>query len=620
MNLFFKSKPSEYNNRLEQILDNKMYSTIVKNLLLSMLYKIETAFKDYNEVKVDSDTKSNIIERMLYIISEECEHIVAVTPKTEAAKVLDEENVSYKIDANKKSILVYANEKDICSALIALDFMARRNRYKEERKELNFKNIENDYLYNVVTDMFLRAETMNYSEIIRDFTGWAWTQETKDIDSIAFNLIYQDLLLLLGYKNVKELFKDYERDKFQEFISRNSGENALVEYSKPLINFKFLNKLKQKELEIERQKYFEEQLKNQNEKKMREQIKKNLILKVEAEEQIKEEYRNKIREVLEKEYGKRDSYNLINNIYIIMLAEEMRLDEKVIKKVEARYKELTKELTLMKNNKEYLQMAKKEAYFATTRIKQIEKIFRDKKLFNEEYVIKNKQRRNGEKVLDANELVLLLKKEEENEIYKLVKYSKFLKAENFIKIREDLLREFSIIKTAFTIYKNNKIANALVALQIETTKLLKKQIEKYKAKERVIDQIYKLRYFNNLAITKKSNCYQVEQLVGAMQEITNILIDKAIDKKVIENISDSISLCYNILRPVFYSRIIYLNNVSIKVQKIRERQNGSNKKDKLSTIRVILNESGEEESDYQALVTNLKMIKIRLNRKIDLFL
>ena len=41
MRIFSKLNSNEYNNQLEKILENKTFDESVKNLLLSMLYKIE---------------------------------------------------------------------------------------------------------------------------------------------------------------------------------------------------------------------------------------------------------------------------------------------------------------------------------------------------------------------------------------------------------------------------------------------------------------------------------------------------------------------------------------------------------------------------------------------------
>jgi len=49
--LFSKLDIKDYNNELEKILENKLFSVDVKNILLSMFYKIENAYKDYKVIK-----------------------------------------------------------------------------------------------------------------------------------------------------------------------------------------------------------------------------------------------------------------------------------------------------------------------------------------------------------------------------------------------------------------------------------------------------------------------------------------------------------------------------------------------------------------------------------------
>lgn len=49
--LISKLNIKDYNNQLERILSKKNYSAETKNLLLNMLYKIETSYEDYNKVK-----------------------------------------------------------------------------------------------------------------------------------------------------------------------------------------------------------------------------------------------------------------------------------------------------------------------------------------------------------------------------------------------------------------------------------------------------------------------------------------------------------------------------------------------------------------------------------------
>ena len=52
----------DYNNELEKKLEQKTFEENVQSNLLSILYKIETAYKDYETVKRDVETKEEYIE------------------------------------------------------------------------------------------------------------------------------------------------------------------------------------------------------------------------------------------------------------------------------------------------------------------------------------------------------------------------------------------------------------------------------------------------------------------------------------------------------------------------------------------------------------------------------
>jgi len=60
----------DYNNELEKKLEQKTFEENVQSNLLSILYKIETAYKDYETVKRDVETKEEYIEQLIKIIEE----------------------------------------------------------------------------------------------------------------------------------------------------------------------------------------------------------------------------------------------------------------------------------------------------------------------------------------------------------------------------------------------------------------------------------------------------------------------------------------------------------------------------------------------------------------------
>ena len=66
MNIFSKMK--DYTDELDDILDRKYFSSTIKNLLSSMLYKIDISYNDYAKVKRAVREKNLFIEDVLEIV------------------------------------------------------------------------------------------------------------------------------------------------------------------------------------------------------------------------------------------------------------------------------------------------------------------------------------------------------------------------------------------------------------------------------------------------------------------------------------------------------------------------------------------------------------------------
>ena len=76
MKIFSKFK--DYTEMLEEILDKKYFSGQIKNLLLSMLYKIEISYNDFEKVKKVVREKEEYIDDILNIIQKYCDNINCV--------------------------------------------------------------------------------------------------------------------------------------------------------------------------------------------------------------------------------------------------------------------------------------------------------------------------------------------------------------------------------------------------------------------------------------------------------------------------------------------------------------------------------------------------------------
>lgn len=256
----------DYNNELEKILENKLFSYDVKNLLLSMLYKIENAYKDYEVVKVDVPNKKEYIENLFRIIREKALKIFLVKVGTDEAKELEEKGVSYKVDKENGEIVCFQNERVILRALLTLngksimrgtEIFVGMNGVTRDMTNTSAINVFN-YVDEPLNEMIEKGRIDSEVEVMRDFNGWAWDIVTKEIENIEYNFLYQNLMLLNEVEDVHNLNgkmnnlitkmtiekyiscsqnKEY-KEKFEEI--RNSKRERLVLFENKK---EFLNKI-----------------------------------------------------------------------------------------------------------------------------------------------------------------------------------------------------------------------------------------------------------------------------------------------------------------------------------------------------------------------------------------
>ena len=86
-NFLDKIVKKNYNNQIEEVLENKKFDESAKNLLLSMLYKVEASYKDYETVKRDVATKEDYIERIINVIKNNCNMIKIVKNTSEENEI-----------------------------------------------------------------------------------------------------------------------------------------------------------------------------------------------------------------------------------------------------------------------------------------------------------------------------------------------------------------------------------------------------------------------------------------------------------------------------------------------------------------------------------------------------
>ena len=181
---FSKIVKKDYNDRLEEILSDKNFSEDVKNSLLSVFYNLESGYDDYVKVKRNVLDKNEYIENLMNIIKNECDSIIFLNKNNGDTKEV--------VDKNKKEIRCFPIPNNI---LYSLSKIRNKN---IEIKYLD-KNIEEAFTF--LLDM---GDDINFVEPLRDFNGFSWNLIINGFENIKCNLIFQNLIFIVGSNFLSE--------------------------------------------------------------------------------------------------------------------------------------------------------------------------------------------------------------------------------------------------------------------------------------------------------------------------------------------------------------------------------------------------------------------------------
>ena len=171
---------------------------------------METAYDDYKKVKVQVGLKKELLEEIINIINYNCDEIEIVKPKLNEKTKLEDKK--YIVEKDKRRIISYPNEKTVFFAL---------NRLKNKEFVLDSKY---SIIKKPMEELLNQGYIMDIDEIIRDFDGWTWNTVVDEIENITYNLIYQNIKILLGYDFLKN---SMENNKTIDFVAE--FENKLNE-------------------------------------------------------------------------------------------------------------------------------------------------------------------------------------------------------------------------------------------------------------------------------------------------------------------------------------------------------------------------------------------------------
>ncbi len=460
----------DYNIELEGILDKKAFNEEAQNLLLSIFYKIENFYSDYKQVKRQVPNRDEFIQEIINMISNNCKEIEIIKPRG----VKKQEK--YSINLEKKIIETFPNELILMYALYKID---------------QIKKIEEKALIdNAVIDVLNEGRTLNCSELIRDFNGWSWTTMLDKLDSIQYNLVFQNLLLLLGHEEISNISKQKDRNQ--------------------------------------------------------------IILKLQKE--------------IESKYGEETGNEFSRLFFSICILLKSSIDEKYKKEVINEKKKLTDKLERLQDKATFLSKITNDKKELTNKIKEIDKILNNVDLLKEEYEKRNAKLAKDDKIFSISNLVEIIEAERNEFMQDIKEYNDLIDPRKFGDMKKRIeQKQVFFNKLELSENKKEPINQYILDIQKQFLKCFKIQIEKCILKKDMIDLIYEYRYYRFLKYNKERNIKENRYLNKQNQEITNIIIKKAEELKVLEKISNNDEYNKSILEEIFNTRIITLENIFIQI-------------------------------------------------------
>ena len=504
--LFSKIVKKDYNNDLEKVLSKKDFSEEVKSTLLSMFYKIENGYNDYNKVKRNTYDKKHYIEKLIDTIDKDCE-------KIEFSK--DE-----KIDIDKKEIICKPIELNLLNSI----------------SKIKKKNIVVTYLDESIEEAFSdflnTGNNINNIEPLRDFTGFSWNIIVKEIENINYNLMYQNMIFLLG----------------NEFMDKwvNNYDSSI-------------------------------------------------------------DYLSIFRDKIEKKYGKKIQKKIFDSLIKLSLMIKMKENEDFLKKIKNKKKSIEQEFYDLENREMYLIKISKCKKKREKEIRVLDLIINNKKLLEEEYEIRNEKLPLNKKIFSIRVLKEKLI-EEKNELLKqIAEFNKMMNPREFLGRRYLIEQKLNYIGAIDENQIEEQINQEMINLQKEIISCMKTNVKKTQSKDTIIDMLYKYRYYNYLPVGKKKDIGALEELQEDLDEFVELLINKAIEMKVLTKIIKDEERNYDITKELLLSKIISLEDIALKAE---ENPN------------LILQIYDEQIEDGIIYLENMAKedIKIKINKKTKLFI
>ena len=338
----------------------------------------------------------------------------------------------------------------------------------------------------------------------------------------------------------------------------------------------------------------------------------NFLLKWINNSEFMLDYYEKLKNELEDRFGEKEKNNLIKQLEKVSILLEIKYDKEKKEKLINIKKKLDEQLEKMQNKEKFVENITIEKTKITNEIRKIDTIVNNKKELEEEYVKRNESLPLEKKIFSMRVLSEIMIKEREELFNKIDELNNQLNPHYFVKYKKDIEKQYEYLeiidKSEEEIEK--EIEKVVTKIQIIFLNCIQKEIEKITTKQDILKLIYQFRYYVLLPYDIDRKIIDIEKLKKEIEETIKKIIKKAQELKIMQKLSKNEEVEYIILKNIFSSRIIKLENIELKLTKEKDIIYLQLFDENLFENKI---EIGTKES------INPKELKYRTNKRVKIF-
>lgn len=495
---------NDYIYEIEKTLEKKGITNEIKSLVMDTLFKIEETYPNYKRIKVDVLEKRDYIREIVVALKKVDNIYIMNMQEKDILKCVTDT----KIEKNARGyydIQIYHNNLSLLYALQTI---------------INEEYGINEQPCSSAFDKILKIGGI-YSniEILRDFSGWNWNRNKIKNFNIYYDIIYKNLLLILGIDKMIELKKTRQCIHFMKkyLLKKYKNDNVekLMEILKEIVFV--MSSEEEKRLEIEANKKIIDMYMAMKDikkfmQKVNEEKKKNNKLIAEYDKILNSH------NVLEREYNEylkaieksKNEDNSNGSLNIDSIIDILDIEEDNIGKID---KEEIKNIELFS-----IQIFEK-------RKKVYNKNLELSKIGNPENYVEHKR------ILEEKIKYIL----------------------DYEKVKGDAKKEEELLE------------NLMIEYQKIVYDMLEDRIEAIYTNEEVIDEIYRQRYIRYQNVLKDKYIYQISDLYQKMDKILHLIVAKAMKFDVLERVSEEENTNYAAVSPALKTEVLSLEEVKVAI-------------------------------------------------------